>query len=145
MEQPDGSSVDVKVWGDEFHVRVEGLDGYTLARDPSTGFICYARLNADSTELVATARIYHGRALGKRSASGNRSASGQRPSSGAGDKPAGLEGLTPGLEIKREALRRKKAETARELGIELPRASLAALEPLAKASAGSPDSVKKVT
>jgi len=54
LEQPDGSRVDVKVWGDEYYQRVESLDGYTLVRDPQTGEICYADLAADGAELVST-------------------------------------------------------------------------------------------
>jgi M6 family metalloprotease-like protein len=47
LHQPDGSAVAVRVWGDEFHQRIEDLDGYTLIRDPDDGRICYAELGAD--------------------------------------------------------------------------------------------------
>ena len=52
--QPDGVPVRVRVWGDEFYQVVESLDGYTVLRDPDTGFLCYARLADDRTELVST-------------------------------------------------------------------------------------------
>ncbi|MBN1758125.1 MAG: M6 family metalloprotease domain-containing protein [Chitinispirillaceae bacterium] len=58
LEQPDGSKVPVIVWGDEFYQRVESPDGYTLIRNNETGWICYAELSADSSELVPTDRLY---------------------------------------------------------------------------------------
>jgi len=54
LRQPDGSTVRVKIWGDEFYQHVESLDGYTLIRDPKTGFICYADLSKDKEDLVST-------------------------------------------------------------------------------------------
>ena len=54
LRQPDGTLVDVKIWGDEFYQVVESLDGYTLTRDPSTLVICYARLAADGNSLEST-------------------------------------------------------------------------------------------
>jgi len=38
LRQPDGSTVRVKIWGDEFYQVVESLDGYTLIRDPRVSF-----------------------------------------------------------------------------------------------------------
>lgn len=58
LSQPDGSKVPVLVWGDEFYQRVESPDGYTLVRNEATGWICYAQLSSDSTELLPTDRIY---------------------------------------------------------------------------------------
>jgi len=43
LSQPDGTNVTVKLYGDEFYVRMEGLDGYTLTYDGNTKFICYAK------------------------------------------------------------------------------------------------------
>ncbi len=60
MEQPDGSQVDVRTFGDEFYLRVEGLDGYTLVRDPKTLYICYAALNADGSAWLSTGVAYQG-------------------------------------------------------------------------------------
>src|SRR5438128_182096 len=40
--QPDGSKIDVKGWGDQHHAVFETLDGYTLAKDPVTGFYQFA-------------------------------------------------------------------------------------------------------
>lgn len=60
FKQPDGTVVDVKLFGTEFYMRAESVDGYTLIRDKQTKWICYAILNADSSELVPTGEIYHG-------------------------------------------------------------------------------------
>ena len=58
LSQPDGSTVPVVVWGDEFYQRVETPDGFTLIRNKETGWICYAELSSDSSELLPTDRIY---------------------------------------------------------------------------------------
>jgi len=54
LKQPDGSVIEVRIWGDEFYTVVESLDGYTLVREPDTLLICYARLSDDGNELVST-------------------------------------------------------------------------------------------
>lgn len=54
LEQPDGSRVEVRIWGDEYYRVVESLDGYTLVRDPGTGIICYARLSQGGEGLEST-------------------------------------------------------------------------------------------
>ena len=54
LRQPDGTQVDVRIWGDEFYTVVESLDGYTLVRDPATHVICYARLSEDGNNLIST-------------------------------------------------------------------------------------------
>jgi M6 family metalloprotease-like protein len=58
LEQPDGSTVPVLVWGDEFYQHVESPDGFTLIRDEKTGWICYAQLSSDSSELLPSDSIY---------------------------------------------------------------------------------------
>lgn len=60
FRQPDGSSVDVKLFGTEYYMRAEGLDGYTLIRDEATNYICYARLSNDGSKLVSTGITYKG-------------------------------------------------------------------------------------
>ena len=60
FKQPDNSVVTAKVTGDEYYQHVESPDGYTLCRDPETGWICYASLNSDQTELVSSGEIYKG-------------------------------------------------------------------------------------
>jgi|GEM_PF-4488769 len=57
---PDGSVVRVRVWGDEYFQHAESLDGYTLIVD-KTGWIYYAQLTPDGTDLVSTGIRYRGR------------------------------------------------------------------------------------
>ncbi len=57
FKQPDNTSMDAKVFGDEYYQRVESLDGYTLCRD-SSGWICYAVLSADGSDFVSSGVIY---------------------------------------------------------------------------------------
>jgi len=54
LRQPDGSMVQVRIWGDEYYQVVESLDGYTLMRDQTSGVIVYADLTLDGTELAST-------------------------------------------------------------------------------------------
>ena len=54
LRQPDGTTVSVRIWGDEYYQVVESLDGYTLVRDGSSGIICYARLSPNGANLVST-------------------------------------------------------------------------------------------
>ncbi len=84
FKQPDGTSVDVKLFGSEYYMRAEGLDSYTLIREPESGWICYARLTDDQMSLESTGIIYRG----------------------TKDNPASLRNnlnLPPHLEIKTEA------------------------------------------
>lgn len=61
--QPDGSKVSARAYGDEYYQRIESLDGYTLVRDPSTGWISYASLTADGNGFVASKQRYSGKLL----------------------------------------------------------------------------------
>jgi M6 family metalloprotease-like protein len=60
FKQPDGNWVDVKLYGDEFYIRAEGLDGYTVVRDEKTNWICYAELSGTGAALLPTAIHYNG-------------------------------------------------------------------------------------
>lgn len=42
FQQPNGVSVDVRLFGTELYLRAESPDGYSLAIDRATGWICYA-------------------------------------------------------------------------------------------------------
>ena len=53
FRQPDGSLVPVIVSGDEFYQDVETPDGYSLIRDPATGWICYAAPADDGNEWIS--------------------------------------------------------------------------------------------
>jgi M6 family metalloprotease-like protein len=61
FRQPDGALVEVRLYGTEFYMRAESPDGYTLVRDPGTGFICYAEPAADGS-LASTGKVYRGAA-----------------------------------------------------------------------------------
>ena len=50
--QPDGSTLDVRGWGDQHYAVFETLDGYTVTRNPATGFFELARRAADGASLV---------------------------------------------------------------------------------------------
>jgi len=52
--QPDGSSFQVRLCGDEFYAVAETLSGQVVIRDPATGYFCYAALNKDSTDYIST-------------------------------------------------------------------------------------------
>ncbi len=67
FNQPDGSKVEVRVYGDEFYQRVESLDGYSLVRNDA-GSICYAKVDKNG-KFVATNEIYRGAPLASKKAS----------------------------------------------------------------------------
>ena len=52
--QPDGSKVTLILNGDEFYMRAETIDGYTVVRDSKTGWICYGQLSADGNTIIST-------------------------------------------------------------------------------------------
>ena len=52
--QPDGSQITVKGWGDQFHAVFETPDGFTVVKDPVTGFYQYASLAEDGNDLRPT-------------------------------------------------------------------------------------------
>ena len=49
---PDGSTINVRGSGNQHYAVFETLDGYTITKDPDTGFYHYADLSADKNELV---------------------------------------------------------------------------------------------
>jgi M6 family metalloprotease-like protein len=49
---PDGSEIRVRGWGDQFAAVFETLDGYTVVKDPESGFFHYAALSEDKASLV---------------------------------------------------------------------------------------------
>ncbi|MDS0524489.1 M6 family metalloprotease domain-containing protein [Clostridium sp. SHJSY1] len=57
LKQPDNTEVKVKVTGDEYYQEIESMDGYTLCRN-SEGYICYAALNGNKSDFIATNEIY---------------------------------------------------------------------------------------
>ncbi len=60
MTQPDGSKVSVYLYGTELYIDAESKDHYTLIKDESTGYICYALLSSDGNEYASTGIVYKG-------------------------------------------------------------------------------------
>lgn len=93
--QPDSTEVEVRLFGNELYIDAESNDGFTLVRDEDNGFICYAMLNADSTEYASSGIIYRG-----------------------GEAPKEVRMIVrPKVRISAESIRRKQRETARKLGM----------------------------
>ena len=51
--QPDGTKIQVRGWGDQHYAVFETLDGYTVTKNPATGFYEVAALSSDGTLLEA--------------------------------------------------------------------------------------------
>lgn len=49
---PDGTRIQVRGWGEQFHPIFETLDGYTVVKDPKSGYLHYAVLSPDQTALL---------------------------------------------------------------------------------------------
>ncbi len=49
--QPDGSKLQVRGTGDQYYAVFETLDGFTVVKNPNTGYFEIARLSADGTSL----------------------------------------------------------------------------------------------
>src|SRR5262245_38230759 len=49
--QPDGSKLQVRGWGDQHYAVFETLDGYTVTKNPATGFWEVAQRSEDGTRL----------------------------------------------------------------------------------------------
>ncbi|MDR0232698.1 MAG: M6 family metalloprotease domain-containing protein [Dysgonamonadaceae bacterium] len=52
IQQPNGETVQLYVTGDEFHRRVHDAAGFTIIKDPQTGYLVYAVLKND--ELISS-------------------------------------------------------------------------------------------
>ena len=51
---PDGSTIEVIGSGNQYYARFETEDGFTVVKDPGTGFYKYAKLSDDNSKLVPT-------------------------------------------------------------------------------------------
>jgi len=49
--QPDGSTIQLRGWGNQYNAVFETLDGYTVTKNPATGFFEVARLSPDGNSL----------------------------------------------------------------------------------------------
>jgi M6 family metalloprotease-like protein len=52
--QPDGTRIDLKGWGNQNYAVFETPDGYSVVKDPATGFYQYAKRSPDGKRLVPT-------------------------------------------------------------------------------------------
>ena len=52
--QPDGTQLQVRGWGDQYHAVFETLEGFTVVQDPVSGFYQYAQLSSDHEDLKPT-------------------------------------------------------------------------------------------
>ncbi len=51
---PDGSTIQVRGSGNQYYAVFETLDGFTVVKDPDTGFYKYAQLSDDENQLLPT-------------------------------------------------------------------------------------------
>lgn len=54
FSQPDGTQISLRGWGNQYQAVFETPDGYTVVKDPVTGFYEYAKLSADNSYLEPT-------------------------------------------------------------------------------------------
>lgn len=52
--QSDGTTLQVRGWGNQERAVFETLDGFTVVRDPATGFYQYAAVSNDGNDLLPT-------------------------------------------------------------------------------------------
>ncbi len=83
--QPDGTEIQVKGWGNQNYAVFETLDGYTLTKNPRTGFYEVAQLSPDGNQLESAV-------------------------SAPGDLDGGGAGVPRGLRITPESARAKGTE-----------------------------------
>ncbi len=60
IKQPNGNLVSVKLYGDEFYMDAESVDGYTVVVDDSSKYVCYASVSSDEKEYTSTGIVYDG-------------------------------------------------------------------------------------
>lgn len=89
--QPDGTKIQVRGWGDQHYAVFETMDGYTVMKNPTTGFYEIAQVSTDGT-MLEPAPGPRGNLDGTRAA------------------------VQPGLRINREAARARGLEGALRLG-----------------------------
>lgn len=59
FSQPDGTPVQIRLYGDEFYAVGETLDGYTVTKDLATGAFCYAEIATNGKGFVSTGKAIH--------------------------------------------------------------------------------------
>ena len=89
--QPDGTTLQVRGWGDQHYAVFETLDGYTLVKNPTTGFFEIAQLSEDGTNLESAPGL-------------------------PGNVDGARSPVVPGLRINRDAARARGLEGALQFG-----------------------------
>jgi M6 family metalloprotease-like protein len=56
--QPDGSKLEVRGWGDQHYAVFETMDGYTVTKNPETGFWEIAQRSQDGTRLEPVGAVF---------------------------------------------------------------------------------------
>ena len=85
--QPDGTPIQLRGWGDQYYAVFETLDGYTVTKNPATGYWEVARLASDGNAL--------------------------EPAATAGDRLEGTRaGVPRGLRVRRESAMAAARESA---------------------------------
>lgn len=116
--QPDGDSVTVWLYGNDYYIHAESEEGYTLIKDAEDGYICYALLTADSSEYASSGIRYRG-----------------------GVAPQAVAMIAqPHLRISSEALAQKIAATKEVLGVGDDRE-----KPTLRSATAQPDTIFGVT
>lgn len=89
--QPDGTQFEVRGWGDQYSAVFETLDGYTVVKDPDSGFFEIAQVSSDGTRL--------------------------EPAPGPqGNLDGARAGVTPGLRVSRDVARARGLEGVLRMG-----------------------------
>jgi M6 family metalloprotease-like protein len=85
--QPDGTPIQLRGWGDQYYAVFETMDGYTVTKNPATGYWEVARLAPDGSAL--------------------------EPASGPGDRLDGSRaGVERGIRVRRESAMAAARESA---------------------------------
>lgn len=138
LVQPDDTKVPVIVSGDEYYQHVESLDGYTLCRNEE-GWICYATLNEEASEYVATDVIYNG----------NTKDVEVKAKRKLRTKGAVLDQLTPHIKLDESYIEQKREEVKAELHVEedngIALASIPATASYSLNTASTAETVKGLT
>lgn len=97
MVQPDGVAVSVYLYGTELYIDAESRDHYTLIKDESTGYVCYALLSSDGGEYASSGIVYRG-----------------------GETPEAVKRIvSPGIRISKESREKAIEQTKKTLGMDV--------------------------
>jgi hypothetical protein len=112
FHNPDGSQIRVRVFGHQFMAVFETLSGYTVVKDPGSGFFHYATVSQEGDELVPS-----GTPVGAADPRALGIASHARPARAATRATAAAAHGAPGLRRRweiRRAQRRARLQAGRD-------------------------------